>query len=98
MFCELNVWNDIKSIKNTINDPPEQRKDFIAEIQRELLRIVIVTTKEPQAFLPSVNECKNINEVDDPCNKLSYMQDRLQVIADNETDVFKRMKGLLRKN
>ena len=65
MFCELNVWNDIKSIKNTINYSPQQRKDFIAETRRELLRIMIVTTKEPQEFLPSVNECKNINEVDD---------------------------------
>ena len=59
---------------------------------------MIVTTKEPQEFLPSVNECKNINEVDDPCNKLSYMQDRLRVIADNETGVLERMKGLLRKD
>ena len=77
---------------------PEQKKDSITEIQNEILRMVLATTRELEDVYAIVNELGNINEVDALCKKLAEMQERLRVIADNEIEVMKSMRGLLRRN
>ena len=77
---------------------PEQKKDSITEAQNEILRMVLATTRELEDVFAIVNELGNINEVDTLCKKLAEMQERLRVIADNEIEVMKSMRGLLRRN
>ena len=77
---------------------PEQKEDSITEAQNEILKMVLATTKELQDVVAIVNELGNVNEVDNQCKKLAEIQKRLQVIADNEIEVMKSMRGLLRRN
>ena len=77
---------------------PEQKEDSITEAQNEILKMVLATTKELQDVVAIVNELGNSNEVDNQCKKLAEIQERLQVIADNEIEVMKSMRGLLRRN
>ncbi len=77
---------------------PEQKEDSITEAQNEILKMVLATTKELQDVVAIVNELGNSNEVDNQCKKLAEIQKRLQVIADNEIEVMKSMRGLLRRN
>ena len=77
---------------------PEQKEDSITGAQNEILKMVLATTKELQDVVAIVNELGNSNEVDNQCKKLAEIQERLQVIADNEIEVMKSMRGLLRRN
>ena len=78
--------------------PPGRRKDAIVETEEEILRIVLATTKELQDVLACVAECNNISDAADLCKMLEDVNDKLQVIADNETAVINRMQSLLQRN
>lgn len=79
-------------------DPIKHKKDLIADTLNEILRIVLVTTKELDDVVSISTKIDKTNKFDDSYRKMVEIRDSLQVIAENEADVLKRMRCLLRRN
>ena len=79
-------------------DPIKHRKDLIADTLNEILRIVLATTTELEDVVSISTKIDKTNKFDDSYRKMVEIRDRLQVIADNEAGVLKRMQFLLRRN